>query len=93
MIERTIKIDKITPEELAKEFCDMFADEQARFFARVWNIAKDWPGSGWCGQSYAIIKEAERAEPGLCPNHALSAIETLASHLPDDARRRVAHDD
>lgn len=93
MIERTIKIDKITPEELAKEFCDMFADDQAQFFAHVWNIAKDWPGAGWCGQSCAIIKEAEKAEPGLCHSRALSAIETLACHLPDDARRRIAHDD
>lgn len=27
MIERTFKIEKITPEELAEEFCDMFADQ------------------------------------------------------------------
>ena len=81
MIERTIKIEKITPEELAKEFCDMFADEQARFFAHVWTIAREWPGAGWCQQSYEIVKEAKSAELGNCRSPAISAIETLASHL------------
>lgn len=79
MIERTFKIEKITPEELAEEFCDMFADQQARFFEHVWEIAKDWPGEGWCSQSFAIVKESKQR--GLVD--AISAIETFAAHLPE----------
>lgn len=72
-VKRTFAIDDLTPEELAALFCDLFADQQARFFTEVWRIAKEWPGAGWCQQSCEIVKQAD-------PD-ALGAIKTLAAHL------------
>ena len=78
---RTIEIQNITPQELANEFCNMFADDQAKFFSAVYALAKTWPGAGWCQQSCSIIASADQ--------NAIDAIETLASHLPDDALTRL----
>lgn len=78
---RTIEIQNITPQELADEFCNMPADDQAKFFSTVYAIARTWPGAGWCQQSCSII--------GCSDRDALDAIETLASHLPDDALARL----
>lgn len=79
-ITRTFEIDKLTPEELADAFCEMWAEEQASFFAAVWRRAKAWPGAGWCQQSCSILQSAA--------NHSerdtFEMIRTLASHLPAD---------
>lgn len=77
-VSRTIEISDITPEELAVLFTDMVAFGQAKFFAEVWRIAKDWPGAGWCQQSYDIAKNAE-----YCPG-AREAVHTLAAHFEED---------
>ena len=76
-VKRTLQIDDLTPEELAALFCDLFGDQQARFFSTVWKISKEWPGAGWCQQSCNIIKSADA--------DALQAIKTLAAHLEQDA--------
>lgn len=75
-VTRTFQINDLTPQELATTFAAMRADYQADFFSWLWEIAKEWPGAGWCQQSYAIAQEAG-------PD-AREAIRTLASHLPAD---------
>jgi hypothetical protein len=76
-MKRTIEIDvPITPRELAEAFCDMMADEQEQFLAQVYDIAKTWPGAGWCRQSCSIV---QCATP-----YAIETIRTLASHLPKE---------
>ena len=43
MVEKEVKISVIiSPEELAKEFAEMEATEQARFFNQVARIADSW---------------------------------------------------
>lgn len=59
-ITRTTEISDITPEELAHEFTEMDSLAQAAFFARVWRIAREWPGAGWCGQSMGIAQHLDR---------------------------------
>lgn len=73
-IARTIQINDLTSSELAKLFTDMDSHGQARFFASVWEIAKGWPGAGWCQQSSGIVRQSD--------SDAREAIRTLASHLP-----------
>lgn len=63
---------KLTPEELAELFCNLFSDEQAVFFHEVGTIAKEWPNSGWCGQALSICE-------GLSPL-ARETIRKLAEH-------------
>ena len=81
-ITRTYTVDvAITPQELAAAFCEMDSNEQAEFFAEIWQIAKAWPGAGWCQQSCDIIR---------CLEHdGLEAVRTLASHLPADTLRTL----
>jgi hypothetical protein len=74
-INRTFEINDLTPEELARLFTDMVSFGQAKFFAEVWRIASEWPGAGWCQQSYDIAKNAE-----YCPG-ASDAVTTLAAHF------------
>lgn len=81
MVSRTIELTDITPNELAHLFTAMDNHQQAWFFASIWRIAKDWPGAGWCQQSCDIIGSAEA--------DGLSAIETLASHLPAETLQRL----
>jgi hypothetical protein len=80
-ISRTIDI-VLTPSELATLFAAMTSEQQAWFFARVWRIAKDWSGAGWCQQSHDIIRDLER--------DGLKTVETLASHLPVETLERLA---
>jgi len=54
MIQRTITIDDITPEELAQVFLEWSGDRQARFFNAFKSETDQWPGAGWCQQSAAI---------------------------------------
>lgn len=75
-IARTIQINDLTPDELAMLFTEMDSEDQARFFATVWTLAKDWPGAGWCQQSCGIVQASN--------SDAREAIRTLASHLPAD---------
>lgn len=76
-ITRTIPINDLTPEELASLFCDMFGHEQARFFNKVWDIAKEWPGAGWCQQSCDLVTHLT--------DDGREAIKVLASHLDPEA--------
>lgn len=75
-VTRTVKLDDLTPAELAQVFCDMGCRDQAAFFEKVWEIGLTWRGAGWCRQSYAIAGSASMP--------AREAIRTLASHLPAD---------
>lgn len=75
-VTRTLEFNDLSPQELAELFCEMGSDEQAAFFAAVWQKSKTWPGAGWCQQSYGIAEQAD--------NDAIQAIRTLASHLPAD---------
>jgi hypothetical protein len=77
-----VKQLELTGSELAELFAAMNGEEQAEFFAKVWSIAKEWPGAGWCQQSCSIVSFAG---PG-----AREAIRTLASHLPADDLAYIA---
>ena len=69
----TTTIDvEITPKELAAAFCEMLDDQQAEFFAEVWQIARGWPGAGWCQQSCSIASKLDDA--------GRECIKVLASH-------------
>lgn len=81
-ITRTITLDDPTPAELAAAFCDLDGDDQAAFLSAVWRIAKEWPGAGWCQQSYAIMQASDR--------DTRETIRVLASHLPAEDFAYVA---
>ena len=70
-IFKQVKID-LNPEELAEVFCEMWAEEQAAFFARVAQIAAEWPGAGMCVQALSIASH-------LTPEGRY-VIERLADH-------------
>jgi hypothetical protein len=72
-ITRQIKIDDLTPEELAALFMDMFGNEQARFFDEVWSIALKWPEAGWCQQFSDVVTHLG--------NGGRQAVEVMASHI------------
>lgn len=76
-VTRIIPINDLTPEELAALFCDMFGNEQAKFFGEVWRIAKDWPGAGWCKQSCDLVSHLT--------DEGREAIKVLAAHLEPEA--------
>lgn len=59
-IARTIVIDDVSPEELAELFAGMVDEDQARFFARVGEIADGWSGAGWCQQCCSISEHLDR---------------------------------
>jgi len=71
-VTRTVEINDLTPQELAHLFTELGSDDQAAFFSAVWNIAKAWPGAGWCMQALGICEEAD--------SDARSAIKALAEH-------------
>ncbi len=71
-LTRTITVEDISPQELAELFCDMYADEQAVFFAEIASITAKWPGAGWCQQSCGIADKLNRA--------GRDVIKTLADH-------------
>lgn len=64
----------LTPAELADLFTEMDGEQQAEFFGQIIKQTGDWPGAGWCQQSYSIVQAMDR--------DAIEAIRTLASHLP-----------
>ena len=51
---RTIKIDDITPQELAALFLSMHGGEQAAFFNAFKAVTDTWRGAGWCQQCCAM---------------------------------------
>lgn len=59
-IIRTIKINDLNPHELAELFADMDDVDQAKFFNRIWEIASEGPGAGWCKQSSGIARNLDR---------------------------------
>lgn len=56
MIQRTITIDDITPEELADAFLNMDGEQQAAFFNAFKAETDKWPGAGWCQQCCEISR-------------------------------------
>lgn len=81
-LTREITVDvEITPYELAAAFCEMDATDQALFFGHIWQIAKAWPGAGLCRQSHAICEQLDL--------DGEKALETMASHLPDEVLKRI----
>lgn len=59
-VARTVIFDDATPEELAELFTGLNADQQARFFTRVGEIAATWPGAGWCQQCCSISQHLDK---------------------------------
>lgn len=59
VLTRTVTFDDITPDELAELFAGMHGGQQARFFARVGEIAGTWPGAGWCQQCCSISEHLD----------------------------------
>lgn len=49
-LARTIKIDDITPQELATLFLAMRGEDQAAFFNAFKAETDTWRGAGWCQQ-------------------------------------------
>lgn len=64
-----------TAEELAEAFANLTDIEQSAFFERVSEISREWPGAGWCQQSYGIAQNILPA--------GREVIRTLASHVLD----------
>lgn len=58
-LERTMTIDDITPEEMAKMFLSYGDEEQARFFNSMKAITDQWHGTGWCGQCSWITQHLD----------------------------------
>lgn len=73
MVSRSLEIDDLAPKEVAEIFCDLDGDQQAEFFACVWDIAKGWSGAGWCQQSYHIAESLG--------TNGQRAVQTLAGHV------------
>lgn len=59
-LTRTFEIEDITADELAELFANLHADQQARFFSRVGEIAETWPGAGWCQQCCSISRHLDK---------------------------------
>ena len=55
-ITRTVTVENISPQELARLFSEMSDIEQAAFFDAVANESMPWPGLGWCMQSMNISR-------------------------------------
>ena len=56
MIQRTITLDDITPEELAETFLEMDGEQQAAFFNAFKAETDRWRGAGWCRQCSEISR-------------------------------------
>jgi len=76
IVTRTEQVSfSLSVEEIATAFAGMFGDEQAKFFDHIGTISSDWPGAGWCQQSYDINKN-------LTPK-GREVIAVLARHVFD----------
>lgn len=60
-VTRTLEINDFAPAELAEEFCDMDAKQQAEFFAHIGLIAAKWPGAGWCQQCCSMSEHFDKS--------------------------------
>lgn len=60
-VTRTIVLDDIKAAELARMFCDMYGDEQAKFFDEIKPISDTWRGAGWCSQAADIASHVTPA--------------------------------
>lgn len=74
-VTRTLTLDDLSPAEVAELFCDMNSSDQAEFFNAVAEIARSWPGAGWCQQACEIIRSKDLDDRGR------RAIGSLAEHL------------
>lgn len=74
MISRHVGVSiQLTVAELAEEFCDLGADDQARFFTVLAAIANrdKWPG-GWAIQAGYIVARPELNEDARTVLHHLA---------------------
>jgi hypothetical protein len=63
-MKKTMELEiKISPSELAAEFCEMKANEQADFFSEVSRISKEWTAP-FCFQLQAITDSQELTNGG-----------------------------
>lgn len=76
-VTRTVTLSDLTPVELASIFAAYDSEQQATFFTALRAETKDWPGTGWCGQSWHIADAADY--------DALFVIMTLAGHCKPKA--------
>ncbi|HEX8414756.1 MAG TPA: hypothetical protein VF637_12850 [Sphingomicrobium sp.] len=74
-VTRTIKVDDLSPEELAAVFVGYFDAQQAEFFNEVYRLSRAWSGTGWCGQACSIAP--------LLDAGGRSVVTTLAGHIAD----------
>ena len=71
MIKREFDIE-ITPAEAAEAFTNWGAIMQAAFFSEVAYISNAWPGTGWCQQSYSIVRALDQSGKDV--------VQSLADH-------------
>ena len=74
-MNRTFAIADVTPREVAELFAHMSGADQAEVLDHVWQIAREWPGAGWCQQSYDIARFLTpdgRSTVAVLANHALA---------------------
>ena len=60
-IERTVKIDDITPQEAADYFLSQDNKWQAAFFNAFKTETDKWRGAGWCQQCCSISEYLDSA--------------------------------
>lgn len=81
MMRKMLEVE-ISPEELAKAFCEFGDTEQAAFFAAIKPITDEWGGAGLCAQSNWICRKLN--------DDGRFVLETMASHLPAEILKRLA---
>jgi hypothetical protein len=72
-VTRTVTVSDLTPAEMASIFAAWDSRHQAAFFAALREESRDWPHSGWCGQAYYLVSDAN-------PD-ALFVLDKLADHV------------
>ena len=58
-VTRTITIDDIAPEELARVFLRYDGEQQAAFFNSMKAVTDTWPGAGWCSQCLCVSEHLD----------------------------------
>lgn len=65
MITKTIETSfRLVPNELAYEFCEMDAEEQADFFNFIAEFAKTWTTNSFSSQAVAICQGSQLTDGG-----------------------------
>ena len=72
-VTRTVTLSDLTPAEMASLFAGWSSTLQGEFFAALRAESEDWPNSGWCGQCYYIVQDADA--------DALFVLDKLADHV------------